>query len=171
MRGHKAIQNAKVILLMGFLVSSILVTAALAQSPAAAGTDQPQAAAAPSRYQANQLQKRAKNFYQLVWGIDSLAVKSVESGEIIRFTWRVLDADRAKILNDKKAEPSLIDPQAGVKLTVPSLDKMGQLRPTTAPEAGKSYWMVFSNKGRLVKRGDRVSVEIGSFKVDGLVVQ
>jgi hypothetical protein len=30
--------------------------------------------------------------------------------------------------------------------------------------------MAFSNKGRLVKRGDRVSVVIGQFRADGLVV-
>jgi hypothetical protein len=30
--------------------------------------------------------------------------------------------------------------------------------------------MVFSNKGRLVKRGDRVNVVIGEFRADGLGV-
>jgi hypothetical protein len=110
-------------------------------------------------------------YYGVVWGVDSLGVKLVESGEIIRFTYRVLDADKAKALNDKKVEPSLIDPQAGVKLVVPSLEKVGQLRQSSTPEAGKSYWMAFSNQGRLVKRGDRVNVVIGQFRADGLVVE
>jgi hypothetical protein len=83
----------------------------------------------------------------------------------------VLDANKAKALNDKKNEPFLIDPQAGVKLVVPSLEKVGQLRQSATPESGKSYWMAFSNKGRLVKRGDHVSVVIGRFRADGLVVQ
>jgi hypothetical protein len=95
----------------------------------------------------------------------------VESGQIIRFTYRVLDAEKAKPLNDKKVEPSLIDPEAGVKLVVPSLDQVGQLRQTATPEAGKSYWMAFSNKGRLVKRGDRVDVVIGQFHASGLLVE
>jgi len=81
-----------------------------------------------------------------------------------------VDPDKAKALNDKKAEPALIDPQAGVKLVVPSLEKVGQLRQTTVPEEGKSYWMAFSNKGRHVKRGDRVSIVIGGFRADSLVV-
>ncbi len=89
---------------------------------------------------------------------------------MIRFTYHVLDADKARVLNDKKFEPSLIDPQAGVKLVVPALENVGQLRQSAPPEAGKSYWMVFSNKGRLVKRGDHVSVVIGDFHADGLVV-
>ena len=109
-------------------------------------------------------------YYRMVWGVDSLGVKWGESGEVIRFTYRVLDADKAKVLNDKKFEPSLIDPQAGVKLVVPSMENVGQLRQSAPPENGKSYWMVFSNKGRLVKRGDHVSVVIGTFRADGLVV-
>jgi hypothetical protein len=83
----------------------------------------------------------------------------------------VLDADRAKPLSDKKVDPSLIDPQAGVKLVVPSLEQVGQLRQSATPEAGKSYWMAFSNSGRLVKRGDHVNVVIGQFHADGLIVE
>jgi len=80
-------------------------------------------------------------------------------------------ADKAKMLNDKKNQPSLIDPKAGVKLVVPSLEKIGQLRQSATPEAGKVYWMAFSNKGRLVKRGDHVDVVIGQFRAGGLVVE
>jgi hypothetical protein len=158
----------KTILLVGILASGILVLRVGAQSSAPAG--QPPVAAAPSRYQPNRFAGRAGEYYRLVWGVDSLGVKLVESGEVIRFTYRVLDANKAKVLNDKKYEPSLIDPQAGIKLVVPSLEKVGQLRQSGTPEAGKSYWMAFSNKGRLVKRGDRVNVVIGQFHADGLVV-
>ena len=97
-------------------------------------------------------------------------MKWTESGEIIRFTYRVLDPSKAKMLNDKKSEPSLIDPHAGVSLVVPSMEQVGQLRQSADPEQGKAYWMAFSNKGRLVKRGDRVDVVIGQFRADGLVV-
>jgi hypothetical protein len=106
----------------------------------------------------------------MVWGIDSLDVKWTESGEVIRFSYRVLDPEKAKVLNDKKNEPSLIDPQAGVRLVVPSLEKVGQLRQSSTPEAGKVYWMAFSNKGKLVKRGHQVDVVIGTFRGEGLVV-
>jgi hypothetical protein len=123
-----------------------------------------------SRYRPDRFAGRAGTYYRVVWGVDSLAVKWGESGEVIRFTYRVLDADKAKVLNDKKLEPSLIDSQAGVKLVVPSMENVGQLRQSAPPENGKSYWMVFSNKGRLAKRGDHVSVVIGAFHADGLVV-
>lgn len=90
---------------------------------------------------------------------------------MIRFSYRVTDAKKAAAVNDKKATPYLVDQAARVKLVVPSMEKVGQLRQSSTPEEGKSYWMVFSNKGEVVKRGDHVSVEIGKFRVDGLVVQ
>jgi hypothetical protein len=127
-------------------------------------------AGTPTRYLPNRFAGRAGAYYRVVWGIDAPSVKWTESGEMIRFSWRVLDAEKAKALNDKKSEPSLIDPKAGVSLVVPSMENIGQLRQSVLPEVGKSYWLAFSNKGRLVKRGDRVIVAIGAFRADGLVV-
>jgi hypothetical protein len=171
------ILTATSMLLAGILAGGILISQAGAQTDGSAGK---QAAPAPPaaktggtsyRYLPNRVPRRAGMYYESVWGVESLRIKLVESGEIIRFTYHVVDADKAKPLNNKKCEPVLIDPQAGVKLVVPTLDKVGQLRQSSPPEAGKSYWMAFSNKGRLVKRGDRVDVEIGQFKAVGLVVE
>jgi hypothetical protein len=114
---------------------------------------------------------RAQDYYQSFWGVASLSVRSVESGELIRFNFRVVDAAKAEPLNDKKTEPFLFAERARVKLVVPSMEKVGQLRQSSPPEVGKVYWMAFSNKGGLVKRGDRVSVVIGKFHADGLVVE
>jgi hypothetical protein len=125
----------------------------------------------PYRYRTRQMPRRAQQYFSLIWGVDSLAVKSVESGEIIKFTYRVVDPGKAEILNDKKNEPSLIDARSGVKLVVPSLEKVGQLRQSGKPEVGKVYWMAFSNKGRLVRPGHHVDVVIGQFKAEGLIVQ
>jgi hypothetical protein len=169
----KAGMKSKSMLLRVVFASGILVTQLGAQSPAPTGTPAPAqpAAGAPHRPQPNRVPGRATAYYGLVWGVESLSVKLAESGEMIRFSYRVIDADKAKTLNDKKAEPSLIDPQAGVQLVVPSLEQVGQLRQSSTPEAGKSYWMAFSNKGRLVKRGDRVDVVIGQFHAKGLLVE
>jgi hypothetical protein len=124
----------------------------------------------PSHYLPARFAGRAGLYYRYVWGIDSLSVKLMESGELVRFAWRVVDADRAGVLNEKKVAPSLIDPQAGVSLVVPTLDKVGQLRQSAPPEVGKSYWIAFSNKGRIVKRGDHVNVVVGPFHAEGLAV-
>jgi hypothetical protein len=160
---------------VALLASWFGVSAALAQTSSQPNNQtntkpSPSAPRAPSPYKPDRFAGRAGQYYRVVWGVDSLAVKWVESGEMIRFTYRVLDADRAKVLNEKSADPLLVNPQAGVQLVVPKMEKIGQLRQSSAPETGRSYWMTFSNKGRLVKRGDRVSVVIGQFRADGLVV-
>jgi len=124
----------------------------------------------PTRYAPDRFAGRAGKFYELTWGVDSLNVKLVESGELVRFSYRVLDPVKARLLNDKQTEASLIDPQAGVRLAVPTMEKVGQLRQTASPEAGRSYWMTFSNKGGHVVRGDRVDVVIGTFKANFLAV-
>ncbi len=125
----------------------------------------------PTHYQPNRFSKRAEMYYGSVWGIDSLTVRTAESGELIRFHYRVLDSSKALQLSDKKVQPTLVDLRAGVQLVVPSLEKVGQLRQSSTPENGKIYWMAFSNPRRTVKPGDRVNVVIGSFHADGLVVE
>ena len=157
-------------LLAGILVGVILLPPATAQSPAQAAKPAGAAAATPYHYQPNRFAGRAGEYYRLVWGVDSLSVKWTESGEVIRFSYHVLDAEKARALNDKKNEPSLIDPGAGVKLVVPQMEKVGQLRQSIPPQAGRSYWIAFSNKGRPVKKGDRVDVVIGPFQAKNLVV-
>jgi len=160
---------------MGVVVGSIVLSAAVAQSPqsdqkAATPSAKAAAPAAAVRYRPDRFAGRAGQYYRLVWGVDALSVRWAESGEVVRFNYRVLDPVKAKVLNDPGAEPSLEDPRAGISLVIPQMEKIGKLRQTTAPEAGKSYWMTFSNKGRLVKRGDHVNVVIGKFRADGLVV-
>jgi hypothetical protein len=169
----RAISKTKWMLLAGVLASGILVLPAGAQSPAPAGTTAPASAAAgaPFRNQPVRMANRAKAFYGLVWGVEALSVKAVESGEIIRFSYHVIDADKAKPLNDKQVDPALIAPEKGVKLVVPSLEQVGMLRQMSTPIEGKSYWMAFSNSGRLVRRGDHVNIVIGQFHADNLVVE
>ena len=129
------------------------------------------AAASPSRYQSNRVSPHERMYYEGVWGIDSLKVKYTESGEMIRFSYRVLDPAKAAALNDKKAEPQLIDPQAGVSLVVPAVSNVGKMRQSSTAIAGMSYWMAFSNVGRRVRPGHHVSVEIGNFRAINLVVE
>lgn len=125
----------------------------------------------PNHYTPNRMPHRETEISSAVWGVDSFTVKSTESGELIRFSYRVVDGDRAKVLNDKKNEAYLISQDKHVKLVVPSLEKVGQLRQSSTPIQGNTYWMAFSNPGRPVKPGDRVDIEIGQFRVQGLLVQ
>jgi hypothetical protein len=110
-------------------------------------------------------------YYQGVWGVGELHVRAAESGQLIRFDYRVLDPGKAVVLNDKKVEPALFDGQAGVKLVVPQVQNVGKLRQSSTPKAGMTYWMAFSNPTLAVKRGHRVDVVIGSFRASSLVVE
>jgi len=90
---------------------------------------------------------------------------------MIRFDYRVLDPLKAAALNNKKVEPELFDAQAGVRLVIPQMDKIGKLRQESTPKLGMTYWMAFSNPTLAVKRGHRVDVVIGSFRANNLVVE
>src|ERR1700687_3745908 len=87
------------------------------------------------------LTSSARRFYQLTWGVDILGVEVVSSGFMLRFSYRVLDAKKAKALNDKKLTPYLFDQGTGTKLEIPTMEKVGQLRQTATPEDGRVYWM------------------------------
>jgi hypothetical protein len=137
-----------IMLIRALLLASLTISAACAQSRAgneklttvsASVSSKPAHTSTPTRYLPNRPPKREAAYYGLFWGVDSLNVKAVESGELIRFSYRVLDANKAKAINDKKIDAFLISPAAHARLSVPSLEKVGQLRQVNTPEAGKSY--------------------------------
>jgi len=73
---------------------------------AAHSTSQTKPAPVQQHYRPQRFAGRAGTYYRLVWGIDGLSVKSAEAGEVIRFTYQMLDANKAQMLNDKKIEPA-----------------------------------------------------------------
>ena len=124
-----------------------------------------------SPFRQQQVTAKAKQVYLTAWGIDRLKASSTSSGNLIRFSYRVVDPERAKPLGDKAATPYLYAQRSRAVLHVPVMDKVGMLRQAGTPQSGQEYWMVFSNKGNLVRPGDRVNVMIGAFHADGLVVE
>jgi len=171
------------ILLAGLLGGSLWAAAAFAQSTAGATTAQaasgptpPGVAAAPGAKALAPTvgvprSQKAARYLALRYGVDHVQVRSVSSGASLEFRYRVLDAQKATILNDKRAAPYMIDWKSGAKLKVPTVEKIGALRQTPTPEAGHEYWMVFSNPGKLVRPGDRVDVVAGPVRLEGLIVE
>lgn len=109
-------------------------------------------------------------YFQRNWGVDIVGIKPVSSGYMLAFRYRVLDPKKAQTLNNKRLRPYVVDQATGVRLAVPSMENIGELRQATAPEANRTYYMIFGNPGKLVKSGDRVDVVIGDFRVNGLKV-
>ena len=147
----------------------LLALAMLAGALPSAAAPAPHPTLSPFRQQRESA--KAASYYASRWGVDELRVRSTNAGALIRFTYRVVDVELARPLNDKRNTPSMISPRARVVLQVPVMEKVGPLRQAMPPEAGKDYWMVFSNKGNFVKPGDRVDVVIGNFHADGLLVE
>ena len=172
----RATRIGKTAVLAAALAASMVVFASPGRSPAP-GT--PSAAAqAPGQVPTHKTSPyrpgtpdSARDYFQSVWGVNNLLVRETASGNLIRFSYRVTDPARAKALGDQKAAPYLIGQRSRAMLQVPVMDKVGKLRQGGPPVAGKEYWMVFSNKGNLVRAGDRVNVIIGSFRADGLTVE
>ena len=130
-----------------------------------------QAAQKPSPYRNTQGTEKAQHYYSEVWGVDHLRVSSTNSNNLIKFSYRVLQPKRAKTLGEHENTPELIGIRSNAVLHIPTMEKIGQLRQMSAAEPNKDYWMVFSNKGNLVKKGDEVSVIIGKFRADGMIVE
>lgn len=114
---------------------------------------------------------REKTYLKRTWGIEILFVRQTAAGRLLEFRYKVLDAEKAEPLFERRSKPVLTDTKTGAKLAVPTPAKTGALRNSNTPIAGRTYWMVFANPGGLVKQGNRVSIEIGEFRIDDLVVQ
>ena len=153
------------------LAAGICAVSALARGEMHEAGKAPQGAAKTSPYRNTGHSDSAALVTALSWGVDHLEVRDTSSGALIRFSYRVVDAAKAKVLHEKKSEPHLIGLRSHAMLSVPTLENVGQLRQTEAIENGKDYWVLFSNKGGLVKVGDRVDVLIGDFYVSGLTVE
>jgi len=109
-------------------------------------------------------------YYKRNWGVEIIGVKPVSSGYMLAFRYRVIDPEKAKVLNDRHSKAYLRDLATGTVLSVPAMENVGELRTGTAPEVDRTYFMIFGNPGKLVKSGSRVTVVAGNMHVDGLIV-
>lgn len=114
---------------------------------------------------------REKTYMKRKWGVEVLYVRQTAAGYMLEFRYKVLDAAKAKPLFERQTKPLLTHLETGARLIVPTPAKTGALRNSNPPLAGHTYWMFFANPGRLVQPGDHVSIDIGGFRVAGLVVQ
>jgi hypothetical protein len=181
----KGLEIGSKLLLAGLFVSSVVMPAV--RSQAAQGKDKPGAnptsssvptaslaaasATPPSAPQSDTRSIRGEKMYERTWGIRDVHVRETASGSIIRFSYLVVDAAKAKVLNDPKLNPVLSDPASGDKLGVPETENAGKLRQVADPENGREYWMVFLNNNRFVIPGSRVNIAVGTFHAEGLVVE
>jgi hypothetical protein len=109
-------------------------------------------------------------YYQRNWGVDIVGVRPVSSGYMLRFDYRILDPEKAAVLKDRKSKAYLIDEKTNTALAVPAMENIGELRQVAPLEVNRTYFMIFGNPGKLVKSGSRVTIVVGTLRVEGLVV-
>ncbi|MFA5352827.1 MAG: hypothetical protein WC291_01225 [Thermodesulfovibrionales bacterium] len=90
---------------------------------------------------------------------------------MLDFRYRVIDPVKAAPLFNRKERTYLLDQATGAKFLVPSAPKVGALRTTRPPQADRNYFALFANPGGFVKKGNKVTVVIGDFKAEDLIVQ
>ena len=158
--------RAGLLAVLPLLLASVLVGPSCAS---AAPADEPAvetaAAAAEPVAQAESVDLAAQ------WGVEVTSIRMTANDHMIDYRYRVLDADKATDLFKRQIKPRLIHQETGKVLTVPETAKLGPLRNSNTPQEGKIYWMFFGNAGNLVKAGDKVTVVIGEFRVEDLIVE
>jgi hypothetical protein len=105
-------------------------------------------------------------------GVELSSPMMASGGYMIDIRCLVVDADKAAPLLDRETKPYLIVEKNGKKLYVPTTPKVGSLRQTaTAPIVGREYFMFFGNPGVMVQRGDKITLVIGDYREEHLVLQ
>jgi hypothetical protein len=107
------------------------------------------------------------------WGVRPVSIRTTAAGYMLYFRYKVVDAEKAKPLFDRRIKPVLFDHATGARLSMPEDSKLGALRatPRNPPVNGKEYYVLFSNPAGRLKKGSEVSVAIGDCKSGRLVVE
>jgi hypothetical protein len=142
---------------------SIALILVFISSPATANATAPEKDASAPVAKPNPLAEK--------WGIEITSIRMSAHNYMVDFRYRVLDEEKSKTLFVRQNKPYLIDQASGKVLAVPNTAKIGPLRNSYNPQKGRIYWMFFGNRGGLVKAGSKVTVVIGDFKAENLVVE
>ncbi|MHB0869032.1 MAG: hypothetical protein ACYC5J_06195, partial [Chloroflexota bacterium] len=106
------------------------------------------------------------------WGFRVVRLAVVAGGGLVDLRFEILDPNKADpVLNPSQAV-LLLDEASGRTVGTARFSKIGELRQRpTAWETGKLYYMGFSNSGGLIKPGSSVSLIVGDYRLEHLVVR
>jgi hypothetical protein len=148
-----------------------LLAAADVHAASANQTPAPATGAPPPAKKRVPHSQREELYFARRYGIGQLHVRSISAGASVEFRCQVLDADKAKALNDGRVAPVAIERKTGTRLSVANDENNGKPLQRVSPEAGQEYWLVFGNRGRIVKPGNMVDLVIGTVHISGLIVE
>jgi len=154
-----------------FLACCLALTIAVCSSSVAQAAEETGGVAATAVVGDRSHHPRNNTFMKREWGIEILYVRQTAAGYMLEFRYKVVDAEKAKPLFERRTKPLLTHAESGATLVVPTPAKTGALRNSNPPLDGHTYWMFFANPGQLVQPGELVNIEIGDFLAEKLVVQ
>lgn len=109
------------------------------------------------------------------WGVEVQGVRLSAEGNVLDFRFRVLDPDKALPIVERKNRAYVVDLDTGAELEVPSMQNVGALRQTVRnngkPRPGSTFFILFGNSNRLVKKGGKVTVVVGDFRAENIMVE
>ncbi|MES9829519.1 MAG: hypothetical protein ABW201_14740 [Candidatus Thiodiazotropha sp.] len=107
------------------------------------------------------------------WGVRLISLRLTAAGYMIDFRFRVLNVEKSKNFFDQRVKPHLVVERSNAKLPIPMAAKVGAFRTTNRGQnikPDKTYYMVFGNPDAHVKSGEKVTMVIGDFKAEHLIV-
>lgn len=106
------------------------------------------------------------------WGVDEFSVRLSSAGYMLDVRYRVTDTIKAMPLFSRKLRPFIINEASGDKYGVPASPKIGYLRqaPSVLKE-NKVYFLFIANPGKRLKKGDKLTLVIGDFRVEHLTIE
>jgi len=105
------------------------------------------------------------------WGVQPKSIRLTGADHFVDFRYRVTDVGKAAPVVNRNNKAFLLDQESGKVYQVP-VTKIGPMRATSQEaKEDREYFVLFSNVNGEIKRGDRVTVVIGDFKAENLVVE
>jgi len=115
-------------------------------------------------------------------GVRVLHVALTAGGGMVDVRYRVTNPEKAALLGAGSHEittpeeiansPLLIDEASGYAVMEARLHQMGRVQKQRgAPQAGLTYFILFSNTGGLIKPGSKVALAVGDARLEHLSVE
>ena len=151
--------------LSALALAGVLLPAILAACTSAGGEDE-----------------RSRHLAEDELGVRVLHVSLTAGGGMVDVRYRVTNPEKAAALGAGSHEPTtpeeiansplLIDEASGYAVIEAQLHQMGRAQKQRgAPQAGLTYFILFSNTGGLIKPGSEVALAVGDARLEHLSVE
>ncbi|MDX6450924.1 MAG: hypothetical protein QOH16_973 [Gaiellaceae bacterium] len=100
-------------------------------------------------------------------GVELTRVALSGSGGLVDVRYRVIDPDKATSVHASENPPLILDQRSGAIVNQLLMAHMHHGR----PKVGVTYYLIFMNPGDVIRRGSRVSIQLGGARVEGVTVQ